>query len=164
MRKINGNGRQDLFSSETFFTYILRLKFLLYFSVSGYGSGSLNVSMHAPFNGLRAPFTPSQWIELEHQALIYKYITSNLPVPPNLLMPLKKSLNPYVLSGSSAVSLPPNSCKLLCSLISFQYMLLRRLEEKKRYEEKEKEEGKSLPLKNQMLYISHLMECCVVIL
>ncbi|XVE86962.1 hypothetical protein DITRI_Ditri18aG0077700 [Diplodiscus trichospermus] len=76
---------------------------------AGYGSGSLNVSMHGPLTGVRGPFTPSQWIELEHQALIYKYITSNVPVPSNLLIPLKKSLYPYGLSSSSAGSLPPNS-------------------------------------------------------
>ncbi|XWS41738.1 hypothetical protein CRYUN_Cryun17cG0108600 [Craigia yunnanensis] len=76
---------------------------------AGYGSGSLNASMHGPLTGVRGPFTPSQWIELEHQALIYKYIMSNVPVPSNLLIPLKKSLYPYGLSGSSAGSLPPNS-------------------------------------------------------
>ena len=81
--------------------------------VSGYGSGSLNASMHGPLAGIRGPFTPSQWIELEHQALIYKYITSNVPVPSNLLIPLKKSLYSYGLSTSSARSLPPNSCKFL---------------------------------------------------
>ncbi|XWS29678.1 hypothetical protein CRYUN_Cryun24cG0050500 [Craigia yunnanensis] len=74
-----------------------------------YGSGSLNASMHGPLTGVSGPFTPSQWIELEHQALIYKYITSNVPVPSNLLIPLKKSLYPYGLSSSSAGSLPPNS-------------------------------------------------------
>lgn len=74
----------------------------------GYGSGSLNPSMHGTFTGVRAPFTPSQWIELEHQALIYKYINENVPVPSNLLIPLKKSLYPYGLS-SSAGSLPPHS-------------------------------------------------------
>ncbi|XVF17486.1 hypothetical protein REPUB_Repub10bG0126500 [Reevesia pubescens] len=75
---------------------------------AGYGSGSLNASMHVPFTGVKGPFTPSQWIELEHQALIYKYITSNVPVPSNLLIPLKKSLYPYGLTSSSAGSLPPN--------------------------------------------------------
>ncbi|WRX10859.1 WRC domain - like 2 [Theobroma cacao] len=77
--------------------------------VSGYGSGSLNASMHGPLTGVRGPFTPSQWIELEHQALIYKYITANVPVPSNLLIALKKTLYPYGLSSSSAGSLPPNS-------------------------------------------------------
>lgn len=80
--------------------------------VSAYGSGSINPSMHGPFAGVRGPFTPSQWIELEHQALIYKYMTSNVPVPSNLLIPLKKSLYPYGLSGSTG-NLAPNSCKLL---------------------------------------------------
>ncbi|GLU13414.1 hypothetical protein SLE2022_300520 [Rubroshorea leprosula] len=76
---------------------------------AGYGSGSLTASMHGPFTGVRGPFTPSQWIELEHQALIYKYITCNVPVPSNLLIPLKKSLYSYGLSSASAGSLPPNS-------------------------------------------------------
>ncbi|KAA3479687.1 growth-regulating factor 1-like [Gossypium australe] len=77
--------------------------------VSGYGSGCSNASMHGGFNGVRGPFTPSQWIELEHQALIYKYITSDVAVPSNLLNPLKKSLYPYGFTSSPAGSLPPNS-------------------------------------------------------
>lgn len=81
--------------------------------VAGYGTESLNASMHGPFTGVRGPFTPSQWMELEHQALIYKYIAANVPVPSNLLIPLKKSPYPYGLSGSSTGSFTPNSCKLL---------------------------------------------------
>ncbi|KAB2061591.1 hypothetical protein ES319_A10G095700v1 [Gossypium barbadense] len=65
--------------------------------------------MHGGFNGVRGPFSPSQWIELEHQALIYKYITSNVAVPSNLLNPLKKSLYPYGFTSSPAGYLPPNS-------------------------------------------------------
>ncbi|XP_076893143.1 growth-regulating factor 1-like [Bidens hawaiensis] len=42
--------------------------------------------------GLRGPFTPTQWMELEHQALIYKYITVNAPIPSNLLIPIRKAL------------------------------------------------------------------------
>ncbi|XP_030975844.1 growth-regulating factor 1-like [Quercus lobata] len=76
---------------------------------AAYGSGSLNSSMHGSFAGVRGPFTPSQWIELEHQALIYKYITSNVAVPSNLLFPLKRSLYPYGLSGSATGSSPYNS-------------------------------------------------------
>ncbi|XP_076946522.1 growth-regulating factor 2-like [Bidens hawaiensis] len=45
---------------------------------TGYGSG--------------AQFTPSQWMELEHQALIYKYITANASVPSNPLIPIKNAL------------------------------------------------------------------------
>ncbi|MED6163128.1 hypothetical protein PIB30_076854 [Stylosanthes scabra] len=40
-----------------------------------------------------ALFTPSQWMELEHQALIYKYITANVPVPSHLLIPIRKALD-----------------------------------------------------------------------
>ncbi|XP_057482559.1 growth-regulating factor 1-like [Actinidia eriantha] len=59
--------------------------------------------------GSRGLFTPSQWVELEHQALIYKYIVANVPVPSNLLIALKNSLHPYGLSGLSSRSYAPNT-------------------------------------------------------
>ncbi|XP_059643226.1 growth-regulating factor 1-like isoform X2 [Cornus florida] len=73
---------------------------------TGYGAGSSNAGMHGSFPGIRGPFTPSQWMELEHQALIYKYITANVPVPSNLLIALKKSINPFGLSGSPSYYAP----------------------------------------------------------
>ncbi|KAD4386123.1 hypothetical protein E3N88_26292 [Mikania micrantha] len=39
------------------------------------------------------PFTPSQWQELEHQALVYKYMISGMPIPPDLLFTIKTSLD-----------------------------------------------------------------------
>ncbi|KAG7012709.1 Growth-regulating factor 5 [Cucurbita argyrosperma subsp. argyrosperma] len=33
----------------------------------------------------RLPFTAAQWQELEHQALIFKYMASGIPLPPHLL-------------------------------------------------------------------------------
>ncbi|XP_038990573.1 growth-regulating factor 1-like [Hibiscus syriacus] len=61
---------------------------------TGYSSGGFNgANMHGVLTGARGPFTPSQWMELEHQALIYKYITSNAPIPSNLLIPIRKSLD-----------------------------------------------------------------------
>lgn len=39
----------------------------------------------------RSPFTVSQWQELEHQALIFKYMMAGLPVPPDLVLPIQKS-------------------------------------------------------------------------
>ncbi|XP_047983955.1 growth-regulating factor 2-like [Salvia hispanica] len=51
-------------------------------------SGNECTSMHV----LRGPFTTSQWMELEHQALIYKYITANVPIPSYLLNPIRKAL------------------------------------------------------------------------
>ncbi|CAK7352478.1 unnamed protein product [Dovyalis caffra] len=40
--------------------------------------------------GNRFPFTASQWQELEHQALIYKYMVSGIPIPPDLLFTIKR--------------------------------------------------------------------------
>ncbi|CAN1271586.1 Growth-regulating factor 4 [Linum perenne] len=42
---------------------------------------------------MRSPFTVSQWQELEHQALIYKYMMAGLPVPPDLVLPIQKSFD-----------------------------------------------------------------------
>ncbi|XP_050364054.1 growth-regulating factor 6-like [Argentina anserina] len=56
-------------------------------------SGSYNGATVQSVAGGRGPFTPSQWMELEHQALIYKYITANVPIPSNLLIPIKKALD-----------------------------------------------------------------------
>ncbi|KAL5555944.1 hypothetical protein UlMin_038180, partial [Ulmus minor] len=43
--------------------------------------------------GMRYPFTVSQWQELEHQALIFKYMVAGLPVPPDLVLPIQKSFD-----------------------------------------------------------------------
>lgn len=42
-------------------------------------------------NKNKFPFTPSQWQELEHQALIYKYMASGISIPPDLLFTIRKS-------------------------------------------------------------------------
>ncbi|KAL3813703.1 hypothetical protein ACJIZ3_014971 [Penstemon smallii] len=68
------------------------------------GGGS-NEVMKGPFARVKGPFTPSQWMELEHQALIYKHIVANVPVPSNLLVPLKRSLYSYISPGSYASNL-----------------------------------------------------------
>ncbi|KAM0872733.1 hypothetical protein ACQ4PT_038516 [Festuca glaucescens] len=36
-------------------------------------------------------FTPTQWMELEHQALIYKYLNANAPIPSSLLISISNS-------------------------------------------------------------------------
>ncbi|WZZ23557.1 hypothetical protein YC2023_006958 [Brassica napus] len=69
-------------------------------SGGGYGSGGMMMSMQG-----KGPFTLTQWAELEQQALIYKYITANVPVPSSLLISIQKSFYPYR-------SFPPSSCKL----------------------------------------------------
>lgn len=77
---------------------------------SAYAIGGLNESSRGGSARLSGPFTPSQWMELEHQALIYKHIVANVPIPSNLLIPLTKSLNPYAFSGLYPGSYAPN-CK-----------------------------------------------------
>lgn len=100
---------QGSFSFSYFLSHVLVSFSVLFFS--GLGSGSLNENMHCgALTGVRGPFTPSQWMELEHQALIYKYITANAPIPTNLLSSIRKSLCPTGFSGFSAGSLRPNSC------------------------------------------------------
>ncbi|XP_021717972.1 growth-regulating factor 1-like [Chenopodium quinoa] len=76
---------------------------------AGFNHGNLNGSMHGSFSGIRGPFTPAQWIELEHQAMIYKYITANVPVPANLLIPIRKALCSSGFPGFSFGSYPPHS-------------------------------------------------------
>ncbi|KAA8534781.1 hypothetical protein F0562_029777 [Nyssa sinensis] len=41
----------------------------------------------------RFPFTATQWEELEHQALIFKYMISGMPIPPDLLFTIKRNLD-----------------------------------------------------------------------
>ncbi|PAN07770.1 hypothetical protein PAHAL_1G361300 [Panicum hallii] len=39
------------------------------------------------------PFTPAQYEELEQQALIYKYLVAGVPVPPDLVLPIRRGLD-----------------------------------------------------------------------
>lgn len=62
-------------------------------------SGSTTVAVAASggtgaggISGYRPPFTPVQWQELEHQALIYKYLVAGVPVPYDLVVPIRRSL------------------------------------------------------------------------
>ncbi|KAD6454474.1 hypothetical protein E3N88_09180 [Mikania micrantha] len=56
-------------------------------------SGSVSVAMTYGGAGdlYRPPFTALQWQELEHQALIYKYLISGVPVPSDLILPIRRS-------------------------------------------------------------------------
>ena len=51
----------------------------------GMGTGGGMMAMRS------SPFTVSQWQELEHQALIFKYMMAGLPVPLDLVLPIQKS-------------------------------------------------------------------------
>lgn len=56
------------------------------------GGGGTLMSFSNSYYG-RSPFTVSQWQELEHQALIFKYMVAGLPVPPDLVLPIQKSFD-----------------------------------------------------------------------
>lgn len=83
--------------------------FVLFLAFMTDSGGGLSGGIRGTFSRLKGPFTPSQWMELEHQALIYKHIVANVPVPSNLLVPLKRSLYSYGSPGSYA----SNFCMLL---------------------------------------------------
>ncbi|MBA0612858.1 hypothetical protein Godav_013407 [Gossypium davidsonii] len=72
--------------------------------VKSYNTGGFN---GANMNG--GPFTSSQWMELEHQALIYKYMTANVPIPSTLLIPIRKALDSAGFSSFSGGLLRPNT-------------------------------------------------------
>ncbi|KAI0523595.1 hypothetical protein KFK09_005991 [Dendrobium nobile] len=77
---------------------------LPYIRNSGMCYVSSNVSMNGIVPGFRGAFTPSQWMELEQQALIYKYLAAKMPVPSSLVIPIRRNLNlsgfPSFASGS----------------------------------------------------------------
>ncbi|PWA92708.1 growth-regulating factor 4 [Artemisia annua] len=56
------------------------------------GSTTVASSGGGGMSGYRPPFTPVQWQELEHQALIYKYLVAGVPVPYDLVVPIRRSL------------------------------------------------------------------------
>ncbi|CAN1785533.1 Growth-regulating factor 5 [Linum perenne] len=51
-------------------------------------------------------FTATQWQELEHQALIYKYMVSGVPIPPQLLFSTLSSTALASSSSSSSIQYP----------------------------------------------------------
>ena len=63
-------------------------------------------------NTNRFPFTPSQWQELEHQALIYKYMASGISIPPDLLFTIKRTTH---LDSSRLLPHHPQHCKPILS-------------------------------------------------
>ncbi|EHA8587155.1 growth-regulating factor 6-like [Cocos nucifera] len=80
-----------------------------YVGNAGLISGSLDGSMHGVLAGVRGPFTPSQWMELEQQALIYKYMNANAPIPATLLISIRRSLSSSRFTSFSAGSLGSNT-------------------------------------------------------
>ncbi|CAH1443983.1 unnamed protein product [Lactuca virosa] len=92
------NGAQNMLSFSSPNTQTVTFPYYArHNTVAGYGAGA------------GGPFTPSQWMELEHQALIYKYITANAAIPSNLLIPIRKALESAAFSAYSGAHLRQNS-------------------------------------------------------
>ncbi|KAH0459798.1 hypothetical protein IEQ34_010461 [Dendrobium chrysotoxum] len=57
----------------------------------------------------RYPFTASQWQELEHQALIFKYMASGIPIPHDLIVPIRRSFLLDSTSTSPSLAFAPHT-------------------------------------------------------
>ncbi|KMZ56949.1 hypothetical protein ZOSMA_8G00940 [Zostera marina] len=76
----------------------------------GFGSGWVDLDMHGRVMCGAKSFTPSQWMELEHQATIYKCLDAKVPVPPSLLFSIQKGATPNVgYTGYSPASFRPTN-------------------------------------------------------
>ncbi|GAB2269576.1 hypothetical protein Dimus_004498 [Dionaea muscipula] len=105
LRKNGGfGGRSSETSALPYFHQIASA----YGKHTGYASGSVNGGMYV-LSGVKGPFTPSQWLELQHQALIYKHFITNEPIPPNLLIPIRKALESARFSNFNGDPLRPNA-------------------------------------------------------
>ncbi|EFJ26904.1 hypothetical protein SELMODRAFT_412762 [Selaginella moellendorffii] len=66
------------------------------------GSASSLLGLHEAFMASRYPFTSLQWAELEHQALVFKYILARAPVPPELIAPIRSTSFSSILGGGGS--------------------------------------------------------------
>lgn len=73
--------------------------------------------------GFRPPFTAMQWQELEHQALIYKYLVAGMAVPPDLVIPIRQSFD-----SISARFFHQSSCKKSLSFSIYMRVRTRKMD------------------------------------
>ena len=59
----------------------------------GLGEEDAQASARWPAARPVVPFTPAQYQELEQQALISKYLVAGVPVPPDLVVPIRRGLD-----------------------------------------------------------------------
>ncbi|MED6126982.1 hypothetical protein PIB30_083703 [Stylosanthes scabra] len=59
---------------------------------------SAGLSVSARNSRSSSPFTPNQWQELEQQALVFKYMVTGTPIPPDLIFSIKRSLDSSISS------------------------------------------------------------------
>ncbi|KAL9238022.1 hypothetical protein vseg_012502 [Gypsophila vaccaria] len=76
---------------------------------AGNSNSGGNTTRMCILNGVKWPFTTTQWLELEQQALIYKYIIANQPIPPTLLFPIIRAFESAAFCSFPGALLRPNS-------------------------------------------------------
>ncbi len=65
-----------------------------------------------------SPFTSRQWAELEHQALIFKYMMAGINVPEELLYPIRRSVAASLMINAASMTTTHNGCRWDGSLTS----------------------------------------------
>ncbi|GER41568.1 growth-regulating factor 5 [Striga asiatica] len=83
--------------------------------ISGNPRNNYNNNSNNNDSSIRYPFTATQRQELEQQALVFKYMVSGMPVPPDLLFTIRRSFH----SSLSSKLLLPNFGLYLLLLIAF---------------------------------------------
>ncbi|CAK9880983.1 unnamed protein product [Sphagnum jensenii] len=79
------------------------------------GGGGVQRATEAPAHVV-SPFTSGQWAELEHQALIFKYMVAGLNVPEELLNPIRRSVASALINGmSTATQHTAAANRVICS-------------------------------------------------
>lgn len=75
----------------------------------------------------RYPFTATQWQELELQALVFKYMISGMPIPPDLLFTIRTSLDSSISSAKFLLHQVPqhgNDQKKICKKKSWVFIFI----------------------------------------
>lgn len=101
----------DVVWFEHLLVFSLHFCLSLFLLFSGLCSGSFDANMNEALARVRGPFTPTQWLELERQALIYKHIVANVAIPPSLFIPFRTSLSTFGFSSLPVGSFGSSTCK-----------------------------------------------------
>ncbi|CAM6034207.1 unnamed protein product [Sphagnum compactum] len=81
---------------------------------SSRANGGVQSATEAPAHVV-SPFTSGQWAELEHQALIFKYMMAGLNVPEELLNPIRRSVASALINGMSTATQHTAANRVICS-------------------------------------------------